>query len=333
MSTERPRRPTIIDVAAEAGVSKSLVSLALRGDDGVSEATRRRILAAADRLGYRSNTLARALVQGRTGQIGVIVTDLRNPYHSEVALGVEKAAEEAGLGTFLANGRRDAERMAAHVDALIGHNVEGLVVVSSRVDPAVLAAAAERLPVVVVGRPETLPDRIDSVAGDDESGARLAVEHLVSLGHTAIAFASASTRPAARARHRGYAAALADAGLEGAEPVPVPIEDGAGEADALLLGGATAALANNDLLAVELLNRGHEIGVVAPDRISIVGYDNTELAARVWPRLTSVDQRRTALGRTALSMLSERMAGRTAARREVIAPGLVVRASTTAPKD
>lgn len=330
MNRNRTRRPTIIDVAAKAGVSKSLVSLALRGDGGVSDATRDRILKAAAELGYRSNALARALVQGRTGQIGVIVTDLRNPYHAEVALGVEAAAEKAGFGTFLANGRRDPKRLADHVNALIGHNVEGLVVVSSRVDTAVLSSAAARLPIVVVGRPETLAAGLDSVSNDDDAGARLAVEHLIALGHRKIAFASASDRPAGRARRRGYEEALRRAGAGPADVHLIP-DDRGPAIDELLNGDATAILANNDLLAVDILGRTHELGIPVPERLSIVGYDNTELAARVWPRLTSVDQRRSELGRTALTMLTDRLEGATADRREIITPALVTRHSTAAP--
>lgn len=325
MTTNR-RRPTIIDVAAHAGVSKSLVSLALRGDDGVGPATRDRILRSAAELGYRSNAQARALVQGRTGQIGVIVTDLRNPYHAEVALGVEEAAENEGFGTFLANGRRDPDRLAAQVEAMIGHNVEGLVVVSSRVDPEVLSSAAERLPIVVVGRPETTTEGLDTVANDDIDGARLAAEHLINLGHKDIAFATASNRPAARARLRGYETTLRSAGLE-PRTHRVPDES----IDALLNSGATAVMANNDVLAIECLGRAHELGLQVPGRLSLIGYDDTELAARSWPRLTSIDQHRPALGRTALTLLKSRLEGRTEDHHETIPPTLVKRASTAPP--
>lgn len=332
MSTRRSRRPTIIDVAARAGVSKSLVSLALRGDEGVSDATRARIRQAADELGYRSNSLARALVQGRTGQLGVIVTDLRNPYHTEVALGVETAAEAAGLGTFLANGRRDPTRLAQHLSAMLSLNMEGIVVVSSRVDYPVLAAAAKEVPVVVVGRPESTPPGLDSVANEDEAGIALAVDHLIDLGHHHIAFASSSTRPAAVARRRGYEVAVGRAGL--GRPVAETIPDGrdrSAAVEALLQSPVTAIVTNNDLLAIEFLDRAVELGIEVPGRMSIVGYDNTDLAARVRPRLTSVDQRGPALGETAVALLLERLAGRVADRHEVLFPKLEIRTSTAAP--
>ncbi|WP_192907132.1 LacI family DNA-binding transcriptional regulator [Glycomyces paridis] len=327
MTANRTRRPTIVDVAAHAGVSKSLVSLALRGDDGVGAATRDRILRSAAELGYRLNAQARALVQGRTGQIGVVVTDLRNPYHAEVALGVEEAAESEGLGTFLANGRRDPARLAAHVEAMIGHNVEGLVVVSSRVDPDILAAAADRLPVVVVGRPETRTPGVDSVANDDAAGAGLAAEHLIALGHKDIAYATASNRPAARSRLLGYETALAAAGLR-PRVHRLPDAHRRDAVDALLDSGATAVMANNDVLAVECLGRAHERGLAVPERLALTGYDDTELAARAWPRLTSVDQHRPLLGATALALLASRLGGRTEDRHEIIPPTLVPRAST-----
>ncbi|MEU6861219.1 LacI family DNA-binding transcriptional regulator [Glycomyces sp. NPDC046736] len=330
MTANRNRRPTIVDVAAHAGVSKSLVSLALRGDDGVGPSTRDRILRSAAELGYRLNAQARALVQGRTGQIGVIVTDLRNPYHAEVALGVEESAEDEGFGTFLANGRRDPKRLAAQVEAMIGHNVEGLVVVSSRVDSEVLAAAARRLPIVVVGRPEVLPEGVDSVANDDLDGARQAAEHLITLGHKEIAFATTSNRPAARARLEGYETTLQAAALK---PSIHRLRPEPGAIDEILSSGATAIMANNDVLAIECLGRAHELGLDVPGRLSLIGYDDTELAARSWPRLTSIDQHCPDLGRTALTLLKTRLEGRTADRHEVISPTLVKRASTAAVTD
>ncbi|KHL17029.1 DNA-binding LacI/PurR family transcriptional regulator [Mumia flava] len=326
--TTRSRRPTIRDVAERAGVSKSLVSLALRDDAGVSDTTRARIKQAAADLGYRSNSLARALVQGRTGQVGVVVTDLTNPYHAEVALGVEDAATTAGLTTLLANGRRDPGRLAAHLHTFLELNVDGLVVVSSRVEPEVLSSVAREVPVTVVGRPESLPAGVDNVAGDDRHGARLATEHLLGAGHRRIAFATASTRPAARARRAGYAEAMRAAGL-GDGTVHVVGDDARDDSiDAVLDSDATAVFANHDLLAVDLLDRAVDRGIAVPERLAVIGYDDTDLAARVRPRLSSVDQRGAALGGTALDLLRERAGGRSEDRHAVLTPVLRVRSSS-----
>ncbi|NLE98162.1 MAG: LacI family transcriptional regulator, partial [Propionibacterium sp.] len=118
-------RTTIVDVARVAGVSKSLVSLAIRDDPGVSEETRARILRVAEDLGYRSNLWARSLVQGSTGLVGVLLTDLSNDYHTDVVIGLEDAATERGLGVLIGHGRRDAERLTAQLDRFVQLGVDG----------------------------------------------------------------------------------------------------------------------------------------------------------------------------------------------------------------
>ncbi|GHC90465.1 transcriptional regulator [Nocardiopsis terrae] len=330
----RAPRPTIVDVAAAAGVSKSLVSLALRGEHGVSEATSARILAAAERLGYRSNMLARGLVQGRTMLLGVLLTDLANPYHTEVVSGVEESAEERGFTVLLAHGRRDRSRLTRQLDALLQLNVDGVVVVSSWLEPEVLAAAARRVPVVMVGRPEAFAPGVDTVANDDRAGAEAAVRHLADLGHERIAHLAGTGRPASRARAAGYRETMRALGLAGRTAVhgvgdPVRGRDRA--AAALLGEGHTAVFAVNDLAALAVLDRAHEAGRAAPGGVSVVGYDNTSLAETVRPRLTSVDQPRLVMGRLATGLLLERMGGRTGERHEVLTPSLVVRGSTAAP--
>lgn len=338
-----------MDVAAAAGVSKSLVSLALRGDHGVSATTSARILDAAERLGYRSNTLARGLVQGRTMLLGVLLTDLANPYHTEVVSGVEEAAEERGFTVLLAHGRRDRSRLARRLDALLQLNVDGVVVVSSWLEPEALAAAARRVPVVMVGRPEALTPGVDTVANDDRAGAEAAVRHLAELGHERIAHLAGSGRPASRAREAGYRETMRALGLAahtvvhgvgsgddgstaGAEGRSAGTGNRWRAAAELLDTGPTAVFATNDLAALAVLDRAHESGRPAPGGVSVVGYDNTALAETVRPRLTSVDQPRLVMGRLATRLLLERLGGRTGDRREVLTPNLVVRDSTAPPQ-
>ncbi|MBO0608321.1 LacI family DNA-binding transcriptional regulator [Myceligenerans salitolerans] len=322
-------RPTIVDVAARAGVSKSLVSLALRGDDGVSPATRERILAAADELGYRSNALARALRQHRTMLLGVVVGSLDNPYHTEVVESVERAAERHGLSVLLAHGARRAGRMAARLDALGDLDVDGLVVVSSWADPELLQAAARRAPVAMVGRSLEPVAGIDSVNNDDERGAALAVGHLVAAGHERIAHLTSSRRPAGLARRAGYEHAMASHGLDRHVRV---IERGRDEPagpglDAALADGCSAVFARNDVEAFDALDHAWDRGIDVPAGLAVVGYDDSALALRARPRLTSVHQPRAEMGALAVELLRERWAGRTADRHEVLTPRLVVRAS------
>ncbi|HEV7948130.1 MAG TPA: LacI family DNA-binding transcriptional regulator [Glaciihabitans sp.] len=330
MATFDTHRPTIVDVAIAAGVSKSLVSLALRGDAGVSEATRTRITGVADRLGYRSNRLARSLVQGRTALFGAITTDFGNAYYTEILSGIEAAAENAGFGVLIAQGRRDAGRLAARVDDLIGLNVDGIVVVSSRVDPQVLSSAARRLPIVVVGRMPEVIAGIDTVTSNDEAGAFAATSHLLDGGHRQIAFVTASSRPAAVARRAGF-----DAAMRAVSERPIVVsaadqQDLEAQIRTLLTGTyhPSAVVASNDLTGVAVMDAAIDLGLNVPGDLAVVGYDNTALASLVRPRLSSVDQPSDSIGKLCVEMLLERLQGRSVDRHEVLAPSLVVRASS-----
>lgn len=317
-------RPTLVDVAARAGVSKSLVSLALRGDPGVSERTRERIRLAADELGYRSNALARSLKQGRTMLVGVVLSSLDNPYHTEIVAGVEEAAEAAGLSVLLVHGSRDRGHLARHLDTLLGLNVDGLVVISSWLEEEHLRAAARRAPVVMVGRPLGAVDGVDTVTNDDGRGASLAVDHLVSLGRPRIAHVSGSARPAALARRAGYEAAMHRHGR--AQEIRVVAPDVS--VAALVADGYRGVFARNDVEAFDLLDHAYELGLRVPEDLAVVGYDDSALARRARPRLTSVHQPRGRMGALAVELLLARLGGRHEDRHEVLEPRLVVRAST-----
>lgn len=323
-------RPTILDVAARAGVSKSLVSLALRDAPGVGARTRERILRAADELGYRSNMLARALRERRTMLIGAVLSSLDNPYHTQVVAAVEQAAEAAGLSVLLAHGSRERGRLDGRVESLLDLNVDGLLVVSSWVSAPTLQAAARRAPVVMLGRSLEPVAGIDSVNNDDEAGAALAVQHLVETGHERIAHLTSSRRPAGLARRSGYAVAMHAAGLDGAVRV-IERERGAPAGpgvQAALDDGYDAVFARNDVEACDVLDHAWDRGIGVPDDLAVVGYDDSVLAQRSRPRLTSVHQPRTQMGELAVELLTERLAGRTADRHEVLAPRLVVRQSS-----
>lgn len=311
-------------------MSKSLVSLALRGDTGVSDSTRQRIAAEAARLGYRHNAVARALVQGRTSLIGAVATDLSNPYHSEVVTGIENAAEEGGYSVLIGHGRRDRERVTRRVESMIELNVDGIIVVSSWADPLVLRAASRHVPVVVVGRMPERVDGIDTIVSDDAHGMSAAVRHLVDNGYVDIAFVSSSTRPAAEARRRGFLSAIGSAegavtgrAVELASPGDTPSIERLLDADC-----PSAIIANNDVTAVRVMDVALDRGIRIPDDLAVVGYDNTMLAELVRPGLTSIDQPNDEIGQLAMRLITERMEGRAEDRHEVIAPHVIVRASS-----
>lgn len=323
------RKPTLLDVAAAAGVSKSLVSLAVRGEGRVGDDTRRRILEAADRLGYRSNPWARSLARGRSQTIGVLVGDLRG-YHVDVVRGFEDAAATAGSTVFFADGRRDPVVLATRLESMLSLGIDGVVVVSGLADAEVLRAAVGRLPLVVVGRPRAVPEQVSQVCNDDRVGARMAVHHLAALGHRRIAHIAGSTREAALARRSSYEETMAALGVGSAvrvydDPAALVVDVAGGSRDA-----PTAVFCATDNAAIATVGAAVDAGVDVPARLSVVGYDNIEAASSLRPALTTVDQPRRRMGELAMVELTNLMAGG-AARRSVVAPSLVVRRSTSAP--
>lgn len=321
--------PTIHDVAAAAGVSKSLVSLAVRGEVGVRAETRARILEAADRLGYRSNPWARSLARGRSQTIGVLVDDLRNGYHTDVVHGVEDAATAHGMAVVIGDGRRDRDVLRSRLESMLALGLDGAVIVSGQADAEVLDEFARRCPLVVVGRPESVPATVGQLSNDDQAGVRLAVHHLAAQGHRRIAHLSDSPRPAAIARRESYQSTMHELGLD--DNVRIFVSAAAlVSAVAHDMHAPTATLCANDRIAVELIGRAIDAGIDVPGRLSVAGYDNIELASAVRPSLTSVDQPRRTMGERAFVQLVELIAGADA-RREVVVPSLVVRNSTVVP--
>lgn len=320
--TGADRRPTIVDVARAAGVSKSLVSAALRGERGVSTASKTRILAAAANLGYRSNGWARRLVKGRSSLVGVLLTDLRNAYQTEIVNGIEDAAAPAGFDVVLSHGRRDRDLLRNRLAGLVALGVDAVIAVTGHLDADDLAAFADQLPIVIVGRPSSIPSGAGWIRNDDETGARLAVAHLHERGHTRIAFVHGSSRPASIARRDAYRALVTEAH-------EYDVRDGG--IDRLLrdvsAGGPTAAFASNDRIAAQIIAESFDRGIRVPRDLAVVGYDNTELAGLVRPGLTSVDQPRGAMGAAAMAHALALLDGREPVR-EVVTPTLVLRDSS-----
>ena len=314
-------------------MSKSLVSLVMRGAPQVSDRRRAAVLRAAQELGYQPNAVARSLVQRRTHTIGVLVSDLHNPFVAEVVDGIDARATELGYQPLLGNGRRRPHREEDLLRAFAGLRVEGLILLAPVVAPAVLRPAAVVQPLVVVSRPDVRVTGVDSVVNDEAEGIRLAVDHLISLGHKEIAHI-AGRGSAAPERRQGYERAMRDRGLADhihVVPGGYAEQDGYEAARAMLDADRppTAVIVANDLAAMGALTAIGEAGLRVPDDISVVGYDNTALAALRHVSLTSVNQPRQQMGRMAADMLHDRIEGhRMRARRHVVTPTLVTRRST-----
>ena len=331
-----PRPPAMSDVAQLAGVSHQTVSRVLNDHPSVRPETRQRVLDAIAQLGYRRNTAARALVTRRTGTIGVVSSGsaLFGPTSTLIAL--EGAARDAGLFVSLATVPRwSAERVAGVLEHFMSQGVDGVVVIAAH-DDAVEAVQAfdEPVPIVMVG-PKDLPGSLHTVGVDQYAGARMAVRHLLDLGHTDVVhLAGPVDWLDARWRIQGWREELAAAGVTAHEPIPGDWSAARGYAVGRSLTAGdlpTAVFAANDQLALGLLRAFAEAGVRVPDDVSVVGFDDVDGSANFFPPLTTVRQEFGALGRTCIELLVEAIAGRTVTS-ALIEPSVVVRASSGPPR-
>jgi DNA-binding LacI/PurR family transcriptional regulator len=338
-----PRRPTIRDVAERAGVSKSLVSLVMRGEPLVREDKRQRVQQAADELGYRPNWAARSLSAVRSGAVGALVADLRNPWSMDIVEAVGQVLEAAGLTTLLtsavrpsnAAGRRQLD--VGMIGALRDLRVDGLMVIGSVPDRARLAELLTGLPVGVVGAQAEGLTMADVVRSDDTAGMELVVDHLVERGHRQIAHLGGAGGAVAEERAAGYRAAMTRHGLTGEVVVAACdfSEDGGYAAAAALLDGGrrvTALAAVNDLAAVGAMSAAADAGIDLPGGLAVTGYDDTFLAELRQISLTSVNPDSAGIGELAARYLLERI---TAPDRpgfeHLVPPRLVIRASSSPP--
>jgi DNA-binding LacI/PurR family transcriptional regulator len=280
--------------------------------------------------------MARGLASRRTRTIGVLLNDLRNPFFAEIMDGIFEAADELDYRLLIGTGRRQASGERRAVDSFFEHRADGLLLVSPRLPLAEILDVGRSTPTVVVGRP-VRASHVDSVTNDDLAGGMLAVRHVAELGHQRIVHIDGGRGAGAAARRTGYVREMLRRGLE-PRVVSGAFTEAAGvrAAERLLLAGdgglPTAIFAANDLVAAGALDRFEDAGLRIPQDISIIGYDNTFLAALHHMSLTTIDQPRPDIGRLALTTLVERIDdGRAGGVHHQLEPTLVVRATTAPP--
>ena len=327
------RRPRLEDVAAAVGVSTASVSLVLRGMAGPSAETRERVLEAAARLGYRPDRAASLLARRRSRLIGVMM-DVRSSFHAELVEDVHEAAEEHGYDLVLSTVTRTRDEQRA-VETLIDSRCEALVLLGPDAPAARLTALDRQLPVVVVGRPMPAAG-LDVVRVADDEGVGQAVEHLVGLGHRAIAYLDGGPSTISAGRVRGYDRAMRDSGLTALVVAGDHSEESGMRAARTLLDAdtlPTAVVAFNDRSAVGLLDGLVRAGVDVPGVVSVIGYDDSPLARLAHVDLTTVSQNTRRLTEHAVAAVVERLdGGRTEHREVVLPPHLVVRGTTGPPR-
>jgi LacI family transcriptional regulator len=345
--------PSIYEVARAAGISVATVSRVLNDKGPVRAETRQRVLAAVEQLGYVPHSAARSLSTRRTMSIGVLLPDMHGAFFGEIVRGIDLAARAAGYHLLVSGSHSDAAETAALLQTLHGR-VDGLILMTPALGRAWLERVLPRRVPAVLLNPRSEPkpaagdddggaDRHDSLSIDNRLGARLAVEHLIGLGHRSIAFVGGPAGNAdAAERLAGYREALEQGGL----PIVPRLEMAGdfGEESGLQAGAKMAALtphptaifAANDAMAIGCLAAMRERGLRVPEDVSLVGFDDVPIARYLTPALTTVQVPIAELGKQAMARLLAAVDDGSPGHPEggpthtVIAPTLAIRASTAA---
>ncbi|TPW74040.1 LacI family transcriptional regulator [Schumannella soli] len=316
-NADGPRRgpgsaPTIYDVAKLAGVNPSTVSRALNSPGRINAKTEARVRAAAEELRYRLNPMARALPTGKTGTLGLILSDITNPMIAGIVRGAQQAAAEHGYTLVLAESQEDSELEGTAADRIL-RSVDGIVLAASRLDDAQIQQFADERPLVLINRDS---DGVDSVIGDVEPGIDEAVAHLHLLGHDRIVYLSGPTQ-SWMSRHRAEVIQAVGArrgvAIDVVGPNRPTLDIGPEALPRLVAAGATAVMAYNDVMAIGLIRAASHQGMVIPDDLSIVGFDDVFGADFTSPPLTTVQMPLLNLGDLAVRRLLAKIDGDTAA--------------------
>lgn len=324
------RRPTMRDVAREAGVSTALVSIVFRDAPGASERTRQHVREAAGRIGYVVDERARLLRRSRSTDIGIMF-QTGQPFHQQLLDDLYSTIESAG-GTVILSGVSPGRDERTALAGLVSYRCGAIIVLGAGLQDQQLLDAADGIPLVSIARPTG--EGIDWISSDDRRGMELAVGHLADLGHRDVLFAAAEDAAGAAERHLGFDSAVAEHGLRGSIAAGGATEISGADLALRLLEGdrlPSAVIAFNDRAALGLMDVLVRRGVNIPQDISIVGSDDSEIASRHYVDLTTIAQDTRLLADGAADLARQRMdaSGEDApAQGRVVPVELVVRGTT-----
>ncbi|MFI7700222.1 LacI family DNA-binding transcriptional regulator [Nonomuraea sp. NPDC049480] len=334
--------PTLRDVAEAAGVHTATASRALnpKTRQQISAETARRVMRAAQALGYQPNSVARSLKTSRSSTVGLVIPDLTNPLFPPIVRGVESVLESDGYNVWIVNTDNDEERERAKIESLRSRQVEGLIVATARLDHPLLRQLHEQGVTMVLINRQVRELPVPAVTGDDATGVAAAVRHLAGLGHTRIAHLSGPLGTSTGlVRSQAFRHAVRDLGLADDPSLVVECahwseDDGAAALRALLTrtGDFTAVVAGNDLIALGCYDVFAERGLSCPGDISVIGFNDMPFLDKLRPPLTTVAVPHHDLGAEAARMLLDCIdePGRPA--RSLLLPAtLIVRGSTAPP--
>lgn len=347
---EGTQHPTILDIAAEAGVSPMTVSRVVNESGYVSAEVRAKVQRVVAELNYHPNGLARSLKRQSTQVVGILLPDIANPFSAELASSIQTALLEKGYSSFITTSERSNKREQVALRALFEHRVDGVIVATreTKAGNELLRVLTERgLPMVLIGRTFNHP-LVDRVTADHWKGAYEIVEHLLAQGHRRIAFVGATlTNGVGLRRFQGYLDALRENGV----PIQKNLIVGPEQADGpsfstqgdgyegmkkllALKQPPTAVFARNDYTAIGAMLAATDAGLKIPEQLAVAGFDNVPLSAYCAPPLTTVDQMTTSQGKRAVELLLERLTTTSPPERRdlTLECRLVVRTSTTSKK-
>ncbi|MFD4421805.1 LacI family DNA-binding transcriptional regulator [Agromyces sp. NPDC058484] len=298
---ERGGAATIYDIAELAGVNPSTVSRALGKPGRISAATAEKVHKAAARLEFRANPMARALQTGRTRMLGLVVADITNPVVFDIVRGAEAEAAAAGYTLVIAESQESSLNEAEAVERLLP-SVDGLVLATTRMAADSIDEVAQRKPVVLINR---ALDGVESVLPDVETGVEEILDHLASLGHRSVAYLAGPSTSWISARRWSAILAAAerrDVAIVEIGPNAPTIAGGREVLRRVIASRTTAVIAFNDLIAIGLMQEAATQGIVVPDRLSVIGFDDIFGSELIVPALTTVRTDLVTAGRWAVKL-------------------------------